>query len=282
MFPGNDLLAQGLAALFELVFGKNLLGGVTDLQSTIAGMNGGAYAFAKSINSTVVKPIAATILAIILTLDLARIGSRIDGDQKLGVQMVATSIIKACLVVVAIQNVDLILGAINQVGDTLIQSISLSSTSGFGGGAPGVEELKTVDLFGQLGTLVALLIPALFGVIASVALKVVVFVRFAEIYVLSAAATLPLVFMGHPETKGIAIGFLKKYAAAVLHGVILLITLKMFEFFGSKLGGGGGGISADNLIGTTFEAWPSMILSSAVFLFFVFSSGKLAHALLGD
>lgn len=277
--PGNDFLANGLFTLFNLVLSPNLFDGVGKLTTTVANYNTDAYAFANNINSTIVKPIAATILAIILVLDLARIGSRVDGDQRLGVQMVATSVIKAVLVIIAIQNVHLILGAINQVGDTVIKTVGASTGGTLSNSVPSEDELKTVDLMGQLGTMVVLLIPALLGVIASIVLKVVVFVRFAEIYVLSAAATLPLVFMGHPETKGIAVGFLKKYAQAVLQGVILIIVLHIFTLF--KLGNGVK-IDAANLIGSTVQAWPGLFLGSAVFLFFIISSGRFARALVGE
>ena len=283
MFPGSDALAQGLYTMFKFIFSPDLAGGITDLQKTIATFNVAAYGLAGDINSTIIKPIAAVVLAIILVLELARISSRFDGDQKLAVQQVATAMIKAVLVIIAIQNVDLILGAINQVGDNAISAVaapgSLSSSQSY----PSVQEIQEADLPSQLFTGGLLIIPWLLALIAGIILKVIVFVRFAEIYVLSAAATLPLVFMAHPETKSIAVGYLKKYAAAVLQGLMIIIMVKVFvELKKAGLGGGGSSISGSDLLGTTLNAVPNMALSSVVFLFLIIASGRLARALVGE
>ena len=284
MFPELDM-SEGLASMFKFVMNPDFGGGVDDVQKTVAEFNEAAYDLAIGLNSSVIKPIAATILAIILVLELARIGSRFDGDQKLGVQQVATAMIKAILVIIAIQNVDMILGAINQVGDTAISAAGGGGNPDIGSSVsyPSAEELKEAGLPAQVITAGILLVPGLVNIIASIVLKVIVFVRFAEIYVLSAAATLPLVFIAHPETKAISVGYLKKCGAAVLQGVVIIIIVQVFQAFKSAGGlGSGKSISATDLIGTTFAALPAMTLSSIVFLFMIISSGRLARALVGE
>lgn len=276
----GDSIADGLLQMFKMILTPNLLGGISDLSKTVTQFNGSAYSFATSINSTVIKPIAATILAIVLVLELARIGARFDGDQKMGVQQVASAIIKAVLVVVAIQNVDLILKAINEVSDRAIVAISASNATSGQIALPSKDTIEGAGMLQQLGTFGVLLIPFLLSVAASIVVKIIVFVRFAEIYVLTAAATLPLVFMAHPETKGISVGYLKKYASAVLQGVVLLIIVKIFTYF--KVTPAFTKITSDNLLGTTAEQFPALILGSVVFIVLVVSSGKLARALVGE
>ncbi|MFY9263334.1 MAG: hypothetical protein WBH73_08775 [Arcanobacterium sp.] len=266
-----------LSYFLQTIWGASFIGSTDALQLSIADYNSTAYYFGKTINSIVVKPVAAVVVSIILVLELARVSSRFDGDSKTGVQVVATVMIKAALLIVALQNVDLILGAINEVGDNFTSNIASHVTT---------ETMEAGDIAAAdqgivegLASIIVLFIPWLVALVASIVVKLVVLIRFAEIYILSAAATLPLAFLGHEDTKQIAIGYLKRYATAVLHGAMLLIVIGVY----SKLHIGGLEIGeTDFSMMDIIQNIPSLLLGPLLLLFLTLSSGKFARALVGE
>lgn len=272
-----------IIAMLEAILGGNFATGSEALETSVASYNSTAYDFAQTVNATAVKPVAASILAIILVLELARISTRYEGDSKSGTQVAAAAILKAVLVVVAIQNVDLILAAINEVGELIIADTSELTPDVTSAGVSdtireAVNDMSTID---KAGLMLVLFIPWLLSILGGVALKIVIFIRFAEIYILSAAATLPLVFMAHPETKSIAVGYLRRYGGAVLHGAMIIIIVAIysaFQFDGIDLGA----VTSDNLLSTMVSNIGLLIAGPVFFLFLVFGSGRLARSMLGD
>lgn len=277
-----------IIAVLDMILGGSFTGGIQRLGKDISTYNTAAYNFALEINNVAVKPVAAVILSIILVLEFARISSKVDGDQKLGAQLVGAAIFKACLIVVAIQNVDLILKAINSVGTTIIQSMAKVETTGVSKGVPDdmrstIENLGTVDL---IGLFALLLVPLFVTWLASIIVQIVIFLRFAEIYILSSAATLPLVFMRHPETKPIALGYLRKYGAAVLHGGMIIVAIKIYETFQktslSMDGILGNGDLSFKTLGDFVTNTGQLLIAPLFFIFLILATGRFAKALVGE
>lgn len=266
-----------LSHMLETLWGASFVTNADALSAAIAQYNTQAFNFARSINNIVVKPIAAVVVAIILVLELSRVASRFDGDSKTGVQVIASVMLKAALLIIAIQNVDLILDAINEVGDTMTKNITplvrdrTTEASNIAAMDQGVVE--------SLGSMIVLMMPYLLALLASIGVKLIVLVRFAEIYILSAAATLPLAFFGHDDTKQIAIGYLKRYATAVLHGVTIMLVIAIYAMLpidGMNIG------TDDFSLMDAIEHLPDLLLGPLLLLFLVFSSGKFARALVGE
>lgn len=69
------------------------------------------------------------MLAIVFTLELARVGAQVDGDRQLGVKMVAAAMFKIALVYMAAVNAPLFLKAINEIGTSIIGGFSRSLSS---------------------------------------------------------------------------------------------------------------------------------------------------------
>lgn len=196
-----------------------------------------------------VKPITALVLAIMFTLMLANTSTGAQGDRELGVRIIAATMFKCALILVAAQNATLILQALNSLGSTLAGSASSINVAGSGGTANLGDQLRdsiaSAGMVKQLGMMVILLIPWLAVVLSGVLCTVLIFVRFMQLYMLSAFASLPLAFLGHEDTKGIAIGYLKKYATTILQGVMLIIAVKLYQaliagWLGSNVSYGGG------------------------------------------
>ncbi len=272
-----------LISMLTTIFGSGFTDGAAGLKDPISKYNTAAYDFANLVNSTAVKPIAATIVAIVLVLEFARISSRYEGDQKTGTQQVALAVMKSAMVVLAIQNIDMLIAAINEVGDKVIAATAdVTPTAQTAGLSDTVKDaVNDADVTDQVALLAILFIPWLLALVASIALKLVVFIRFAEVYILSAAATLPVAFMAHPETKTIAIGYLRKYGAVVLQGVMILVVIGIYNTFQidafdlSTL-------TADNLLSQIASNIGAILLGPLLFLFLIFASSRLAKALVGE
>ncbi|VDG75783.1 Uncharacterised protein [Actinobaculum suis] len=272
-----------IISMLESIFAGSFASGAQSLRTSIIEYNESAYHFAQNVNTAAVKPVAAVIVGIILVLELARISIRYTGEQKAATQVVCVALVKSALLIIAIQHTDLILAAMNGAGDAIIGATSDLTPAVTDQQLPeslrqAVEDTSMMD---KAGLMLVLFIPWLLAAVGSIAVKIVVFIRFAELYVLSAAATLPMAFLGNPDTKSIAIGFLKRYGGVVLHGVMIVIIIAVyssFQFSGIDLAG----LTGDNLLSELTKNFGALIGGPVVFMYLLFGSGRLARSMLGD
>ncbi len=94
----DDAVVAMLNALSE-----GLGGSTDDLLNSPAKYNDGLWKAALTINDVGVKPVAAVVLAIMIVLMLASHASRIEGDRELGVKIIASTLFKAALVIIAVR-----------------------------------------------------------------------------------------------------------------------------------------------------------------------------------
>ena len=249
--------------------------------------NHALYNAAITIHNTAVKPITAIVLSIMFVIMLASSSTRVEGDRELGVRIIAATMFKCALVLVVAQNAVLILNAINSIATTIAGTAnSIDVGGGAGSGAQLGNQLRDsiadAGMVKQLGMLVILLIPWFTTTIAGVLCTVLIFVRFLQLYMLSAFASLPLAFFGHEDTKNIGIGYLKRYATTALQGVMLIIAIKLYQallagWLGDAVHYDGG------------DMWNFIISNSGAFfvaplvlIFLLFGSNSLAKAIVGE
>ncbi|WP_284883143.1 hypothetical protein [Actinotignum timonense] len=277
-------MAGIILAMLTAIFGGSFAGGVDDLKTDIASYNQSAFEFCTSLNSVAVKPVAATILAIILVLELARLSTRYEGDSKSGTQQIALALLKAALILIAIANVDLILSSINEAGEKITAGVVAQSPDTVAGGDLPASVKTAVDDLGladKAGLMLVLFLPWLLSIVASIGVKIIVLLRFAEIYILSAAATLPLVFLSHPETKSIGVGYLRRYAGAVLHGVVIILCITIYSYFQVEMVDVNS-LTGDNMLSTLTANLAGLIAGPVFFLTLLFGSSRMAKAFLGE
>ena len=232
-----------MSALQDLVVGMlNAVGGggVGNLASSLLSTspeawNNGLYQTALNIHQTSVKPLTAVVLAVMFSMELARNSSRIQDGGELGVKIVAATMFKMAMVMAVAQNANLVLQAFDGVTQFMIGGVSRQLSAGGGGPAgPGVgdqmaDQVKDAGMTGQLAVLVMLLIPWVLSQLAAVVATVVMYVRFIEIYALTAFQSLPFALLMHEDTKPIAIGYFKSYARTSLNAVTLFICIALYQ-----------------------------------------------------
>ena len=272
-----------ILAMLRTILGSGFAQGADGLKHSAATYNSGAFAFVNQINSVAVKPVAAVIAGGILVLQFARISAKYEGDHKAGTQQVAAATITAAMIVVTIQNTGLIIGAINEIGDKIIRGVAKLNPGSRGNGLPDgmVEAVENMDTIDKAGLMLILFLPWIIGILAGLILKIVIFMRFAEMYLLIAGSTLPISFLGHPETKSIAIGFLKKYAKVVLKGVAILIVIALYTRFQIGSIDVNAIANADGLKSMASNLG-SLIAGPIFFIFLIVSTDRIASALVGD
>ena len=163
--------------------------------------NPALYQLAVSVHEVAVKPLTSVVLAVMFTLELARNSTRIEADRDLGVKIVAGTMFRIALVFIAVRNAGLFIGMFNRVTQFLMQGVSSQMSfevAGEGGQLGDLmrDQIRDAGVMGQAALFFLLVIPWLLSQLASVVFTVVLYVRFIELYALTAFQSLPFAFRG--------------------------------------------------------------------------------------
>lgn len=287
----NWLFGDALVGMLEGML-RVILGSVTvnasDLATSIESYSSSAYSVVSGIHTSVVMPVAAVIIAMMAVLELARQATHIEADRDLGIKIIAATMFKLVLLVIVAQNSDLIIGAINGAVDTLSQGMIgyVGDSSGAENLPEGVHEaLVDANIFDRIGLMIVLFIPWLLSLLVEVLVTVIVWLRFMELYLLTAFATLPIAFFALPDTKPIAIGYLRRYAAVGLQATVLILVFALWSLAGAALLGGnepGDIASYDSISLWAIGNFVPFTVGSVALGFLVLSSSRIAKTLVGE
>ena len=196
--------------------------------------NPALYPLAVNVHGVAVKPLTSVVLAVMFTLELARNSTRIEADRDLGAKIVAGTMFKIALVFIAVQNAGLFIGMFNRVTQFLMQGVSSQMSfevAGEGGQLGDLmrDQIRDAGVMGQAALFFLLVIPWLLSQLASVVFTVVLYVRFIELYALTAFQSLPFAFLVHEDTKPIGVGFFKSYARTSVNAVCVFVCLVFYQ-----------------------------------------------------
>ena len=196
--------------------------------------NPALYQLAVNVHGVAVKPLTSVVLAVMFTLELARNSTRIEADRDLGAKIVAGTMFRIALVFIAVQNAGLFIGMFNRVTQFLMQGVSSQMSfevAGEGGQLGDLmrDQIRDAGVMGQAALFFLLVIPWLLSQLASVVFTVVLYVRFIELYALTAFQSLPFAFLVHEETKPIGVGFFKSYARTSVNAVCVFVCLVFYQ-----------------------------------------------------
>lgn len=259
---------------------------INGLSDSLKGHNPTIYKIVTDLHSTAVLPISAVVISIILVLELARNATHMEGDHQMGVKIIAATMFKSALLVVAAQNSMMFLDAINEVSTKIIAGISKTTNNKkyTAGELPArvnklIEDAGTVD---QAGLVMMLLLPFVITIAAQVVIQVMVILRFAELYIMTAFASLPIAFLGHPDTKSMGISYLQKYAAVSLQAATLMIAVAMYTKFIDFSGKFASIGAKQSLNDWMFTNYTQFVICPVLLMILILSSGKFAKAIVGQ
>lgn len=259
---------------------------VADLLKTPAQYSSEMYELSLSVARTAVKPVASTILAIMCVLEIARVSTRADGDRELGVRLIAMAMFKLVLVFTAAQHCELMLKAIDEIGQSVMNGIhtaapTTGTAAGAGLGDSMRSAIESAGPFGQIPCLILLIIPFLVSKGAAIVVTVVVLLRFVQIYLLTAFNPLPIAFIAQEETRQWGINYFKQYASAVFQCATLYLAILMYR----TLVGGTLNPSkfkdGDSLSGWVMDNFIGLLLASVMLIGVVMAANSVAKKLFG-
>lgn len=259
---------------------------VADLLKTPAQYSSEMYELSLSVARTAVKPVASTILAIMCVLEIARVSTRADGDRELGVRLIAMAMFKLVLVFTAAQHCELMLKAIDEIGQSVMNGIhtaapTTGTAAGAGLGDSMRSAIESAGPFGQIPCLILLIIPFLVSKGAAIVVTVVVLLRFVQIYMLTAFNPLPIAFIAQEETRQWGINYFKQYASAVFQCATLYLAILMYR----TLVGGTLNPSkfkdGDSLSGWVMDNFIGLLLASVMLIGVVMAANSVAKKLFG-
>ncbi|WP_139738733.1 hypothetical protein [Actinomyces wuliandei] len=273
----DDIIIGILEELFS--FDTDHASGLSD---SLRGHNAQAYDWVISLHDRAVVPVSSVVISIILVLELARNATHIEGDQQMGVRIIAGTMFKSALLVVAAQNSMLFLDAINEVSSAIITGMGEIDKPELPVLPAGIEEdVKDAGDVDKAGMLVLLIIPFLVSLIARIVVQVMVVLRFAELYMLTAFASLPIALLGHPDTKSMGVGYLQRYASVGFHGAAIMLAIQIYGYLMQDV------ISFPAVGDSELWAWVVanyylFLLGPAVLIVLIMASGRIAKAVVGQ
>ena len=231
----KELLLGGIQANLESMFLdiNDKVGAVaTDVGKTPMGWNGDVFAFIKSINDSVIIPIAGLIITAVLCIELINMVMQKNNMHDTDTFEFFKYIIKMWIAVWLVSHAFEFSMAVFDVAQHMVnKAAGVINTSATVSGDQIVAMMDTLKEKG-LGELVMILFETSLIKVAiqviSVVIKLVVYGRMFEIYVYSSVSAIPFATMGNKEWGQIGTNYIKGLFALGLQGLFLMVCLGIY------------------------------------------------------
>ena len=231
----KELLLGGIQANLESMFLdiNDRVGAVaTDVGKTPMGWNGDVFAFIKSINDSVIIPIAGLIITAVLCIELINMVMQKNNMHDTDTFEFFKYIIKMWIAVWLVSHAFEFSMAVFDVAQHMVnKAAGVINTSATVSGDQIVAMMDTLKEKG-LGELVMILFETSLIKVAiqviSVVIMLVVYGRMFEIYVYSSVSAIPFATMGNKEWGQIGTNYIKGLFALGLQGLFLMVCLGIY------------------------------------------------------
>lgn len=283
----NALIKSLLDEINSAVSASDLLCDFDHLLGNTAGSFNLAGLITK-VSDSAIKPVAATLLAMGMLLQLLKIAKKMDqgGGMMPSVREVIALFVWCAVMMFMVRNGVGIVKDLYAMVQEIIKSAS-SAASSYGAAANpewwGKDNLITFPEDGYIAAgwiivlecLIAWLV-ASFAIVVSYAMMLG---RAIEIYLTAMFAPIPFALMGFDETRSWGWGYIRQFLALCLSGVVMVIVLYMFPYLViSIVGDIGTGLSG---IGTVFEMLAKVTAACVVVAMTLTKSTQIARSMLG-
>lgn len=231
----KELLLGGIQANLESMFLdiNDKVGAVaTDVGKTPMGWNGDVFAFIKSINDSVIIPIAGLIITAVLCIELINMVMQKNNMHDTDTFEFFKYIIKMWIAVWLVSHAFEFSMAVFDVAQHMVnKAAGVINTSATVSGDQIVAMMDTLKEKG-VGELVMILFETSLIKVAiqviSVVIMLVVYGRMFEIYVYSSVSAIPFATMGNKEWGQIGTNYIKGLFALGLQGLFLMVCLGIY------------------------------------------------------
>ena len=231
----KELLLGGIQANLESMFLdiNDKVGAVaTDVGKTPMGWNGDVFAFIKSINDSVIIPIAGLIITAVLCIELINMVMQKNNMHDTDTFEFFKYIIKMWIAVWLVSHAFEFSMAVFDVAQHMVnKAAGVINTSATVSGDQIVAMMDTLKEKG-LGELVMILFETSLIKVAiqgiSIVIMLVVYGRMFEIYIYSSVSAIPFATMGNKEWGQIGTNYIKGLFAIGLQGLFLMVCLGIY------------------------------------------------------
>ena len=228
----DDAVRSGLQGMLDYVVERvNSMVGQTlpkEFSNLFDGDTGSHQIFAKALSLYVggaAKAIAASLLSLVMLVQLVRIAQRADGHGTFPAAREVVTLLVVCAVYTYL---------VGHAWDLMAAVFSDLSRIWQGWTAEAPARIDEIDI-GGLSGLEALLpmflsatVCLLLADVAAVATKLVCWTRGIQLYFMATMSPIPLALLGIEETRHMGVGFLKNYCALVLGYASLAFVMDTF------------------------------------------------------
>lgn len=194
------------------------------------------YELTKTIHQTAVIPIAESILALFMLVQLVKISQRIDATATLPAvkDIVFLAVVYVLIHWFIVNSLDIMQAIYKIAVDNIIPEIGTAqSNTGFFNGELTTSNIPDstwdeLTIGGCFLTFCASILSVIGGVVAYMVAFIVAYARAWQIYAMAAFSSIPIALLGFDETRQMGIGFLKNFAAAVLAGAVMMFLLVIY------------------------------------------------------
>lgn len=232
LLEGSAFLLNGYSFIISSIGVESLL---TQPFDSLFGA--GMYTITTTVYDAAVVPIAESILALFMLVQLVKISQRIDATATLpAVKDIVFLVVVYVLIHWFILNaLDVVQAVYQIVADDIIPAISGASS-----GTALFQELSTdsiakdawdaVPLGGALMLLIVSFFAFIIGAITYIIAIVIALARSWQLYIYAAFSAIPVSLLGFDETRQMGIGFLKNFAAACLAGAVMMFLFVAYPY----------------------------------------------------
>ena len=209
------------------------------------------YNLTHTVYETAIVPLAESILALFMLVQLVKISQRVDATATLPAvkEVIFLAVVYVLLHWFIVNALDIMQGIYQIVVDDIIPNIgSAASGTGFFDGALTTDPITndiwdSMSIGGALLAFIESILSLLIGFIAYIVALVVAYARAWQIYVYAAFSAIPVALLGFDETRQMGISFLKNFASACLAGAVMMFLLVAYPYIISGLSPDGAGLT---------------------------------------
>ncbi|WP_368383386.1 VirB6/TrbL-like conjugal transfer protein, CD1112 family [[Clostridium] symbiosum] len=228
-----DGITSNLSGLFDTVNQK--VGEVAgDVGMTPQGFNSGIFNMLKNLSETVILPIAAAILALVMCYELIQMITEKNNMHDIDTFLFFKWAFKSAAAILIVANTwNIVMGifdatqsVVNQSAGVIISDTSIDIASVL----PDLESrLEEMSVGGLLGLWFQTLFVGLTVHILSICIFLVIYGRMIEIYLVTSLGPIPLSMFGNNEWRGVGENYLKSLLALGFQAFLIMVVVGIYS-----------------------------------------------------
>ena len=267
-----DGIMGNLSGLFNTVNTK--VGEIaSDVGTTPQAWNGGIFSMLQSLSETVIVPIAAAILALVMCYELIEMIVEKNNMHDFDSSMFFRWMFKSAFAILIVTNTwNIVMGVFDATQAVVNQSagVIIGETSiDFDTLLPDLESrLEAMDIGPLLGLWFQTLVVGLTMNILSICIFLVTYGRMIEIYAVTALGPIPLATLGNAEWRGMGQNYLKSLLALGFQAFLIMVVVGIYAVLIQEIG------TAEDISGAIWGCMGYTVL----LCFCLFKTGSISKA----